>query len=576
MSKLLKTSIALVAILAALVVGLNIAVRSYLTQERIQAMVIPPAEKTLLRKVSLGQAKVSIFKGVIIKDLVVKEADGERDFLRIKEFALKYKLLPLIKKEFVITKIQLIEPYVRIHRDAAGHFNFESLGPMKNLKKETATSKGGEKRSLPLALTIEKIQVRRAHVVVQDDLKELPDTDLTANASLSLAMESNGAPSLSGDTDFTGHLLYGQVRSLVKGKASFTPKKLTYKATVETEGDTITFSGQVMNYMEQPSVILNISSPLLHLDGLMNLPKKLPKRESKGRKSGKKKATPPPKLEAKGEIKVNEALYKGLKAQAIQGTYQLKGGIFTLQQAKAKVAQGELEKSVRIDLNTPLPSCQGEATLKGIDMASLLATFAPKGTGVVTGTLDSHVAFSGRGIQWSTLKKRLSANGTFSLKKGGFLNFKAVNAIATLLKLNELKDMAFSELRGNFKVVQGKVLLKGTLNSQDVRAQIQGTVGLDGTLNLPVVLKLSPKLGDKLKKRVSFARYLSREKGWMVVPIKLTGSVDRPIPTPDLGTLKERLKGEATKALERLLPDETSGNNAQETPLKSLKGLFDR
>ena len=69
MNRLAKILLALVVILVVALVGLNFAIKAYLTPQRVKAMVIPPAEKALQRKVSLDQIKVSLFKGVTLTNL---------------------------------------------------------------------------------------------------------------------------------------------------------------------------------------------------------------------------------------------------------------------------------------------------------------------------------------------------------------------------------------------------------------------------------------------------------------------------------------------------------------------------
>ncbi len=572
MGKLFKFLIGLVVVAVIAVIGLNFAIKTYLTPERVKNMFIPPAEKVLQRKVSLGKINVSLFKGVTLTNLVVKKADGKEDFLRVKEFILKYKLLPLLKKEIVISKILLVDPYVRIYRDARGHFNYESLGPLQKKKGSSSSGKEGKKASSPWPLTIKSIQVKRVHALVKDALGEIPDTDLTANARVALSMTAQGAMSFSGKSDFLAQAVYGQVKSQVKGDLTFTPQKLTYKTDIQLEGDTITLSGQVVNYSANPSIILNIYSPILHLDKLMEVPKKLPKGKTQARGKGARaqgKETSPPKLEVKGEYKVREALYKGLKMEDIQGNYRFKDGIFTLKDALVKVTQGTVKKEVQVDLNDPLMAYKGAFQVQGVDMGALTTALMARGKGMVTGKFNTRATFSGRGSQWEIMKKYLTAQGVFSLKDGQFLDFPAINKVAALLDLDELKNLAFQEIDGNYKVEKGKVLLKSALSSQDIKMKTQGTLGLDGSLNLPLVLKLSPKLGDKLKKKVSFAKYLGQEKGWTIVPIKLSGTLTAPVPTPDLSMVKEGLKGEAGKALQGLLP-----SNKKESPLKGIKGLF--
>ncbi len=580
MGKIGKILATLVTIFLVVIVGLVILVHLYVTENRVRALVITPAEKALQRKVTLGSVKVSLFGGVTLHDLAIKEKDGTHDFVHMDGFTLRYSLLPLLKKKLVITRIEMQSPYIQIFRDASGHFNYETLGVLQKKASKEKKEGGG----LPLPVTVKEIRISKAHLVFKDASGTLPNADTLANIKLSLSLGTT-PPSFQyrGVTDFSTKVTYGQLKSLVKGRASFTTQKIAYNATVETEGDTVTLSGQVADYMKRPSVVLNVHSPMLHLDRLMALPEKLPKAKGQGRKGGGKASTHPPKLEVKGNVQVKEALYKGLKVQDIRGAYELKDGIFTLQQVKVQVANGEAEQSLRVDLNPPLTVYQGEIKMKGMDIGLLTLSLLSKGKGMVTGTLDSNVSFSGKGIQWKTAKKWISADGIFSLKKGRLLNFETINTIAQILKLRELKDIAFSEIQGNFRVVKGRVLLKSSLKGDDVRAKSQGQVGLDGSLNLPILLQLSPELSEKLKSRVKFARYLETKDGWTTVPLKLTGTLSRPLPTLDTSLAKKgiekSLKGEATKALGELLSGkkkEKEGSKSQppeeKNPLKNLFG----
>ncbi|MDP2969203.1 MAG: hypothetical protein Q8P64_08375, partial [Deltaproteobacteria bacterium] len=91
MKKWIKIGIIVLGIFLLLFIGLNIFIKSYLSGERLKAMILPRAEALTGRKVSLEDIRVSLFKGVVAKGLSVKEMDGQKDFFKMKEFVLSYR-----------------------------------------------------------------------------------------------------------------------------------------------------------------------------------------------------------------------------------------------------------------------------------------------------------------------------------------------------------------------------------------------------------------------------------------------------------------------------------------------------
>jgi len=129
MKKFVKFIGVLAALSVILVVGLNIFVKSYLTDARIKTLVVPPVEKALGRRVTIGSIKVSLFSGITINNFAVKEQDGKTDFIHAKAFKIRYDLMPLLRKKLRVSEILLDSPNIKLIRDRDGHFNFSSLIP---------------------------------------------------------------------------------------------------------------------------------------------------------------------------------------------------------------------------------------------------------------------------------------------------------------------------------------------------------------------------------------------------------------------------------------------------------------
>src|SRR4030043_2462389 len=127
MKKLLKVAGIVVGILVLLIIGLSIFVKSYLSSDRLKPIILPKAEAMTGRKVLLDEISVSLFKGIVAKGLSVKEKDGQKDFVKVGRFVLSYRLLPLLKKQLVISKIEIVSPSVSIRKERGGKYNFSDI-----------------------------------------------------------------------------------------------------------------------------------------------------------------------------------------------------------------------------------------------------------------------------------------------------------------------------------------------------------------------------------------------------------------------------------------------------------------
>ena len=88
MKKPVKWAIFIIGFLVLLLIGFSIFIKTFLSGDRLKAIILPRAESMTGRKVSLDEINVSLFKGIVAKGLSVKEKDGQGDFLKISEFTL--------------------------------------------------------------------------------------------------------------------------------------------------------------------------------------------------------------------------------------------------------------------------------------------------------------------------------------------------------------------------------------------------------------------------------------------------------------------------------------------------------
>jgi len=597
MGKLGKILGILIVVVVLVIVGLVIFVRFYLTDERIKAIVIPQAEKNLGRTVAIGDISVGLLSGISIADFIIKEADDKADFVNVKSFVISYDLLPLLQKRLVISEISLKEPTIRVQRDKAGKFNFESLTILEEGEAKPAKNEPVKAAALPVALTIEKVDLEKARLVVRDELNELPTLEALANAKVSVNL-GNDISSLryKGSMDFIADAAYGDMKPHVEGKGNFDQNQMEFEVDSQLDTEQANLAGNIKNYAKSPNITLNISSQTLNIDHLLALAAGLPPKTGKEVPAAKAKnagkqippaAGIPAGLVAQGQIRLDQALYKGVKIHDFLVRYALDQGILTIDDLSAKTLGGALNSNMRVDLNQPNLAYSGKLGVQSMQMTAIGSDLVKQLSDTVSGTLESKLSFSGTGTKWEKIKKVLTADGSFTLANGHVSGTPVSQSIAGLLGMPELNDFSFQDIAGTFQIIKGgKIALNTKLDSSDIKADADGTVSLDGALDLPLTLHLSKELGDKLKSRASVAKYLVDQQGETVLRLKLAGTAAKPRPTLDAAAVQETIKEKAIEKLGDMLSGKKTGEAAPADQEKKetkagdvkelIKGLFGR
>jgi uncharacterized protein involved in outer membrane biogenesis len=581
MGKVAKVVGVLAAVVLIVVVGLVAFVTYYLTDERVKALVIPQAETALGRKVTIGDIKIGLFSGITIKNFIIKEADGQSNFVSAKAFVLSYDLMPLLQKKLVVSEIRLDEPTIQVVRDKQGKFNYSTLALLsETAKQDKPKTSATEAAAVPLALTIDQIRLVNAKLSVRDALNELPKVDATTNAKLKVSFGQNMTDlRYQGSWDLVADVEYAETKVHVDGSGNISQQNLDVDIGVTLDEEQVQIKGDIKNYAQSPNATLDISSKSLNIDKLLAMAAALPKSQAP-KPAAKKSAGPiadslPSGLVAKGKVKVDKAMYKGLTANDFALLFSIDKGILTVSELSANAYGGKLESNVSANLNKADPPFDGKIALHSMQADGLTSSLIQKAAGMLTGTLQSSVNFSGAGTTWDKIKNVLTADGTFSLEKGGITGTPASGAVANLLGLPELNNISYKNISGTFTVVKGgKVKLNTQLKSDDISADADGIIGLDGSLNMPVALHLSPALAEKLKSRGSFTQYLADEEGGTTLNLKLAGTVSSPKPTLDMKGVQDQLQ----KTLQKKLFEQGGETQTDEksSPESMIKGLFGR
>lgn len=460
MKKWIKIGIIVLGIFLLLFIGLNILIKSYLSSERLKAMILPQAEAVTGRKVNLEDINVSLFKGVVAKGLSVKEVDGQKDFLKMKEFVLSYRLLPLLKKQLVISKIELIAPFVTIVRDRQGRFNFSSI--MDRVSQKPSGPSQPKSEGLPVSIITDRIFIKDFQFKFVDEEKTIPDVSAALDMVFTGSVGQDGTPRMK-----SGQISVKEIKTVLKGAEIITTGKIemdeqTIRANLKTAlgKDIIDLTATVKDYLKTPEVTANLYSKELDLQKWMGIggegkasPKAVSKQPEtpKGKGAKQVESGTEQKLKASGSVKVDAAQYQGYTIKNLSVNYQYVNGIVKIEPLGLQFSGGDV-------YNTD-------------------------------GNLGGKFHFNSARVE-----ETLSGDADLKLGKGIIKGSQIFEAISSLTGIQALKNPSVDEGSFRFDIKEAKVFLDGFIRSALFRLSPKGNMGFDQKLDIPTELKMAPEL----------------------------------------------------------------------------------
>jgi AsmA protein len=543
MKKLLKVTAIVVGILVLLVIVLSVVVKSYLSSDRLKPIILPKAEAMTGRKVQLDEINVSLFTGIIAKGLSVKERDGQKDFLKIGRFVLSYRLLPLLKKQLVISKIEIVSPSVSIRKERGGKYNFSDI--MEKSSQEPKKPSGPEPKSLPVSVIADRLLIRNASLAFVDEEKGLPDISIALDAEFKGGLEKDGSPRM----DF-GLVSFKEIKAILKDREVRVSGKIdmdakTIRANLQTVigKDNIQLSATAKDYRSAPDIVANIHAKTLDLQQLMGLSsEKKGKGEEGGfQKSQKKETQAGPsgggmteKLKASGQITVDKATYQDYTLKELRIPYQYAKGI------------------LKVD---PL----------GLQ-------FSGEGSFTAEGSFDGKLQCAAEDA--SSIQKTLKGTAIAKLGKGAIKQSQIFDAIASLTGISSLKDPGFDQGLFNFDAKDERIYLDGWISSSLFKISPRGVVDFEKRLDIPTELKLSPSLTGNLKGKLAAVKFFDDEKGWKVIPLRIKGTTDKPSVTLDEEGLSKQLRSGLKREIERRFLEPKSEKSGKPSEKKKAKDVL--
>ena len=349
--------------------------------------------------------------------------------------------------------------------------------------------------------------------------------------------------------------------------------------------NTAGISGSVKNYTEYPDVNISIKSKSIVLDELFASASAQSPKPGQGSDVGKEAGPLDLKLKVNFLLEIDKTSYKAMAINNFKSRFELKDNVLKIPYLKGNTQGGTFALGGAVNLAQKGFRYNMNADLTNLRIEELINAFAPKAKDTLFGGVTGKATINGAGTMPANVKRNLKGSGQLAIKNGTLKNAELVVGLMTILGLRELKEIPIDQAQSRFTISDGIVHVKTLLGSQSMMIDQTGTVGMDEKLDLGIVAKVSAKLAPKLVSQSSIAGFITDDKGWTGVPLRVGGTISKPsygIDTQAVGRkIGEGIQKKAGEELRRiLLPDQDQSSQTQKgkstDAVDRLRGLFGR
>jgi AsmA protein len=260
-------------------------------------------------------------------------------------------------------------------------------------------------------------------------------------------------------------------------------------------------------------------------------------------------------LDLTGSIQVQEALYKGLSVTDFAVKYTLRDNVFSIENLSGALAQGTFTQQAQVDLRPRGLKYSGTTHVEGVHVDPVISALVPEQAHTLFGTLNLDLEFSGAGTLEERLKQNLNAKGNLNLQQARIKSTRLTEELAGFLSLAQLRDIRFDTVAADVSVRDAVAHIESDFSGTNVRARPQGSIGLDGDLDIALNARLSPHLTEELDRTGHVAAYLTDDEGWALLPLKVKGTYAQPRISLDKRALTQQTTRKAVEDLKQRLLD---------------------
>lgn len=316
-----------------------------------------------------------------------------------------------------------------------------------------------------------------------------------------------------------------------------------------------------------PDLQFDLSVDKVDTNELRQLPVKTASRTAGG-------ASPLEKVSGSGNIAINTVIANTLVVNNVRSGVKLNRGVIELSPLTADVYGGKENGTVVLDIRPATPTCSVRAKFSGVDTnQALSATTALKGTLYGSLFADSNLGFAL--APGNELSRTLNGTVGFNVVNGRLKNVNILREIGQIGQFlgvpgGQGSDTALQKLSGTLN------LRNGVASTDNLVAVLdEGSLSAHGIINLVdqrIDMRVNAVLASAVSNSVGGTKIggymntaLANNKGELVIPVHVTGTLAKPTFTPDTAAL-------AQMKLKNLLPTASDPTKLSNTITGALSG----
>lgn len=153
---------------------------------KIKSIIVSNLAQRTRKNVTLGSLEFNIFKGLVLRDLVI--ADSQNVILSTRQANCGIFIWPVFKKRIIISSINLKSPYIFLERFKDGSFNLQDIFMSSPAVVKMPESKESKSKKSEFSVSVYKINISSGSIVFQDDTLAVQFKKEIRNIQLSLGL----------------------------------------------------------------------------------------------------------------------------------------------------------------------------------------------------------------------------------------------------------------------------------------------------------------------------------------------------------------------------------------------------
>jgi hypothetical protein len=239
----------------------------------------------------------------------------------------------------------------------------------------------------------------------------------------------------------------------------------------------------------------------------------------------------------------------------VRGSFRVSNGVVTMQNLTLNAFGGSVVSNGSLNLVKPdRPTFDLKLNLNALEATSLLTPFTSFGQRL-NGALSMNTTLKGAlDDTLGLVPDALQGSGSVSVRNGALKGVRVNQALASALNLPDLETIQFKDWGNDFAVEKGRLVIQD-LNISALNAQyvVNGSQGLDGTLDYRLALYLPESAGAKIKVS-GFAgeavNLFKDQGGRLKFDFNVGGTMDSPKLQLDTGPVQRRAEELAKQKLD--------------------------